>query len=390
MTCQDAKNIQNCRMATSCGSIKYLGRNRRNCYAVHPPTTEFTIDGIPKTPKALCYVDDWMKGFSVLTAYKAGTYVPGMEKELSADMCPNDTDIIQKILADYALIKGVEPAAAGKSFREVFEDYYLDKFGAEYGHKGKKKSMEYSMAAAFKNCSALHAMPFKSITKSELQKNLDNCGLKHSSLELILTLYHQIYYYALSVDECEKDYSKFVTIRKEDDDKSGIPFLDDELKILWDHKENETAEMLLIMCYSGYRISAYKSLEINLKEWYFKGGVKTKTGRNRIVPIHTGIRSLVKRRMQKYGKIMPVSEQAFRNDMKEFISGKNFHQHEQPHTPHDCRTTFSTLCEKYKVNENDRKRLLGHSFGNDITNARYSLRTLEELREEIEKIKVCY
>lgn len=59
----------------------------------------------------------------------------------------------------------------------------------------------------------------------------------------------------------------------------------------------------------------------------------------------------------------------------------------EKHTPHDCRHTFSRLCEKYEVNENDRKRMMGHSFGNDITNAKYGHRTLEELRTQIEKIK---
>lgn len=48
------------------GSFKYLGKGRRSPYAVHPPTTEFTLGRVPKTPKALCYVDDWMKGFAVL------------------------------------------------------------------------------------------------------------------------------------------------------------------------------------------------------------------------------------------------------------------------------------------------------------------------------------
>ena len=33
---------------------------------------------------------------------------------------------------------------------------------------------------------------------------------------------------------------------------------------------------------------------------------------------------------------------------------------------------------------------LGHSFGNDITNGVYEHRTLEELRVEIEKIKIEY
>lgn len=62
----------------------------------------------------------------------------------------------------------------------------------------------------------------------------------------------------------------------------------------------------------------------------------------------------------------------------------------EKHTPHDCRHTFSMLCEKYGVNENDRKRMLGHSFGSDITNGIYGHRNLEELRNEIEKIEVCY
>ena len=59
----------------------------------------------------------------------------------------------------------------------------------------------------------------------------------------------------------------------------------------------------------------------------------------------------------------------------------------QRHTPHDARHTFSMLCEKYRVNENDRKRMLGHAF-QDITNKVYGHRTVEELRKEIEKIKI--
>ena len=44
------------------------------------------------------------------------------------------------------------------------------------------------------------------------------------------------------------------------------------------------------------------------------------------------------------------------------------------------------LLEKYGVSENDRKRMMGHSFGKDITNKVYGHRTLEDLRAEIEKI----
>ena len=68
----------------------------------------------------------------------------------------------------------------------------------------------------------------------------------------------------------------------------------------------------------------------------------------------------------------------------EMIPRNGMHRH---HTPHSCCHTFSRLCESYGVREADRRRMLGHSFGNDITNGVYGHRRLEELREQIEKIE---
>ena len=63
----------------------------------------------------------------------------------------------------------------------------------------------------------------------------------------------------------------------------------------------------------------------------------------------------------------------------------------EKHTPHDCRHTFSKLCEDSHVNENDRKRMLGHSFSTDVTNRGYGHRDLKDLKIEIEKIdKECF
>ena len=74
----------------------------------------------------------------------------------------------------------------------------------------------------------------------------------------------------------------------------------------------------------------------------------------------------------------------FRRDMKNTLQKLGLPER----TPHSCRHTFSHLCESYGVREADRKRMLGHSFENDITNGVYGHRTLEELRTVIEKIKV--
>ena len=55
-------------------------------------------------------------------------------------------------------------------------------------------------------------------------------------------------------------------------------------------------------------------------------------------------------------------------------------------TPHSCRHTFHRLLERAGVGEADRKRLMGHSLKEDITNGVYGHRGAEEIRTEIEKI----
>ena len=140
------------------------------------------------------------------------------------------------------------------------------------------------------------------------------------------------------------------------------------------------------MCYSGFRIVAYKDMIVDLDRGYFEGGVKTPNSKGRIVPIHSGILYLVERRISRLGSLLPKSPQNFRNRMYALMDRLGF----EKRTPHDCRHTFSALCEKYKVAENDRKRMLGHSFQRDITNAVYGHRSLEDLKDEIEKIKICY
>ena len=381
-------------MATN-GSIKYLGKGRRNPYAVHPPTTEFTLDGVPKTPKALCYVSDWLIGFAVLTAYKAGTYYPGYEKTLAATAEISDSKLIQSILADYNLTKASDEKleAAKKTFSNVYEEFYQWKYERDQSRKFSEASKN-STRAAYKNCSAIHDKVFADLRHQDLQNIVDACPLKHASKELIVSLMHQMYSYAEIYELCDKDYSIHVRINTEDDDEHGVPFTDDEMRILWKNKENDVIQMLLIMCYSGFRITEYSRITIDLEAGSFHGGIKTRSSKIRTVPIYSGIYDMVVYRCEKYGikNILGCQTQKFRKDMTAVLSdlGIAIAPTGEKHTPHDCRHTFSSLCEKYEVKENDRKRMLGHSFKGDVTNDVYGHRTLEDLQNEIEKIKICY
>ena len=154
------------------GTIRYLGSGRRNCYAVHPPAVIDALGHVQR-PAALCYTDDWIKGFTILTAYKAGTYQPGMERELKVSET-NDADVlVQRIISDYSTIKGVEdkhPEIKEPTFTEVYEKFMHWKF-EENKNVILSKASRNNYQVAFKNCKAIHNIIFSSAQARRITKS---------------------------------------------------------------------------------------------------------------------------------------------------------------------------------------------------------------------------
>lgn len=333
------------------GSIKKLSGNRSRPFAAYPPTKEFNLNGSPVTQPAIGYYEDWHKAFDALREYSANPY---------------------------------DLAHENITFSELFDLYFKAKYIDNKKKKFSKASI-YSTQAAFKNCPALHNRKFKDLRKYDLQNVVDSCMLKHASLELIVNLFKQMYKFAKENDITDKDYAEFVKINIPDDDESGEPFTQEELNMLWNNKNNDTVQFILVMIYSGFRIKAFETIEINQKEQYFKGGVKTQAGKNRIVPIHNSILPYALTFQSFNFNANTFREKSFYPTLQllgidETISGKK-------HTPHDCRHTFSWLCDKYKVDDLSKHLLMGHSLGGDVEKSVYGHRTIEELRTEINKIK---
>lgn len=378
------------------GSIRKLNGKRRNPYAVHPPSVDRNENGNYIRPKAICYVPDWYTGFAVLTAWHAGTYKKGMEAKIaqSVDGAKVDLDeFCTSVLANLELIAGT--AIRQLTFREVMDDWYEFK----HGENCTKQTNAHNDDVVKEYLKPLFDRPFRALSLDDLQRVVNNASsprksksaghtvyLKLSSLKHVVRVLKEIYAYADIRNLCDKNYAQYLKLPEREGIEEGSPFWDDDLKILWENKQDPTVRSLLIMCYSGFRISAWKEMEINLDQMYFKGGVKTAAGRARIVPIHSCIQELVKAAMADHG-IVGCTNSAFSYRMKKTLSDLGL----ADRSPHDCRHTFSRLCESYKVPEADRKRLLGHSLSEDITNGVYGHRSLEELRASIELIKppVC-
>lgn len=372
------------RLPNAYGSIRFLGKGRRLPYAVHPPAKGRDANGNYIRPAAICYVPDWYTGFGVLSAYHAGTYHPGLELEIRKEVEQTKYDLdpfCRRILRDNAAAFQADQKIHRPTLAEVYEQFVKWKF-EESATRNYSKSSRGTYQAGFNWLADLHDKPIGDITLEDLQKAVNDCPKKKGTRKIIALTAKQIFKYAVPHHLVSEDPAQYVVVPAGRDDEPGVPFSVEDLKKLWKKRSDPIAEMLLIMCYSGFRASAYEDMIINLNEKYFQGGVKTAAGRNRIVPIHSVILPLVDKRLKRDGALMSTNAQGLRRKVYPFLKKEGIPRH----TLHDCRHTFSALCEKYNVREADRKRLLGHSFGSDITNGIYGHRTVEELRAEINKI----
>ena len=369
------------------GSIRFLGPGRAKPYAVHLPGKN------AERQKAICYVSDWFIGFAVLTAWHAGVYYPGLEDEIYRKTRPEITgsspnELCSRIIKDYSRMNHRKHGCSIGEIYELFADW-------KYGESAARQLSSDSRAAteaAFELLRPYHSRLLDDVTIQEWQDRVNKLGKQYSrsTVRNVVCLIKNLYGYAVPREMCRKDFGRYIVMPNTKPEVHYEPFTDEELKVLWGRREDPVVKMILVMCYSGFRVSAYvqDDFEVNLDEGYFKGGIKTEAGRNRVVPIHSAILPMLKSMVPQEGE-KPIffcgkSISQFRRDMKVTLCRLGLKEK----SPHSCRHTFSRLCESYGVREADRKRMMGHSFGNDITNGVYGHRTLEELRVEIEKIKI--
>lgn len=349
---KEGKKRAHPRLPNGFGSIVTLSGRRRRPYMARPPVTKFDENGYPIYDKPIGYFADWFEAFEALSEYNKNPY---------------DTD------------------ARSMTFKDVYEAWFREKYELNKNKTYSKSSMDCSRAA-FKNSSALHDQTFSRLNATHFQSVLDNCKKSHASIEHIQNLFKQMSKYALKYDIIDKDYASLTTINQADDDEAGVPFSQEEIKILWDNLDKTYVDTILILIYSGFRIGAMQKLEVNLDEMYFRGGVKTRASKNRIVPIHPAIQDFVEARIASKDGFWPFNCNLYRQCFKKCLEGLNI----GPHTPHDCRHTFATLLSSAKADPLAIKLLMGHSLGGDITEDKYIHKSIFELRIELEKIKVCH
>lgn len=301
------------------------------------------------------------------------------------------------------------------TFAQLYEKWLVEFLKEHESHK-------YRIKAAYKYCSSLYDKKMREISIKDM-KDCINDGkalcikgkykgqMRQASpqtKESMKMLFNSIFAYALEARIVDRNYAKEFSLdkkiaqEKEKNHKEKEAFTFEEMDKLWDSVDYiHFADMILYACYSGWRISELIKLkveDVNLDEKYIIGGIKTQAGKNRIVPIHPKVQSIVEK---YYNEAVSVGSKFLFNDTNSKcgigLSKDQFYTRfnnvmktlgfNNEITPHYTRHTFISRAKECKVNEYILKLIVGHKI-KDITEGVYTHRKLDELKEEINKIKL--
>lgn len=250
------------------------------------------------------------------------------------------------------------------------------------------KSTAENYKSIYNKCGKLYNMPFREIKTTHLQEVIDDN--KHlARVGILKILFSHLYGYAIKNDITEKDYSEFVDVPAQRKKQQKTPFTPQEVATLWKYKDDLIARVVLVLLYTGMRISELLEMEtknINIEGGYMIGGIKTEAGKNRIIPIHAEIMPLVKAQFSEGKKYLFSAKRGGRWAYSNF---RNFHfapymeNLKMDHTLHETRHTFISQADRCGINSTILKRIVGHANG-DIT-LHYTHKETAELLEEMKK-----
>ena len=285
------------------------------------------------------------------------------------------------------------------TFQEVYNALYEEEFSR------MKPATLKSYTSAYNKCEPLYGIKMADIRKMHMQRIMNaHSDLSESSQKNILKLFHIMYKYCLENDICEKDYSRFVQLRSEQEKEIKHPFTREEVHILWENidtvfpfqtgdiKGRKMIGWILFMIYTGVRIGEMlniKKEDVHLEERYIHiPGTKTQSA-DRIIPIHRKIESIISANLEN------DSEYLFSIKGKKTYDGYfrlNFFYPAccyfgMQHKPHECRHTFISFAAASKMDQVLLKKIVGHRAKN-ITEDTYTHVFLADLTKEIDKFEI--
>lgn len=250
-------------------------------------------------------------------------------------------------------------------------------------------SNQGSLRAAYKHCSKYYGTKYRSLRSYQMQDCIDNCGRSYATQNAIKALFGHLDEFAFEIDVIDKMYSQ-LTKAHPIPETTRMPFTDEQINALWKIKDEPWVNTVLIFLYTGFRLNellGMKTDQVNLDECYLQGGIKTASGKDRIVPIHDRIKPFIKDLVNQRNTYLFTFEGKKFNQKKYYECWSEVMEKiDADKTPHEARHTFETRLDNAKGNRKCIDLLMGHK-SKDIGNRVYNHKTIVQLRETISLLK---
>lgn len=259
------------------------------------------------------------------------------------------------------------------TFGEVYEMWKQDK----YGDAGLTKSY----LPAVKYIEPLFRRKLDTFRVIDIETFINDDRIPRTIKHFVKTILNQVFDYAVRHDLTDRNYAVLAKPRIDMAVQAKkTVFRHEEVEKVWKSEPSLKRDIVLILLYTGMRIGECLKLrveDVHMDERYLVTGSKTEAGRDRIIPIHDKIYPVIAEWYGKTkGKLFHITGNPVRDYMTETWN----------HSPHECRHTFATQAMECGMNEEARKRILGHaSVG--VTNKTYTHLDIEFLKTEIAKLK---
>lgn len=250
-------------------------------------------------------------------------------------------------------------------------------------------ALQNSLKSAFKHCSKYYGLQYRNIRAYQMQDTIDNCGCGYATQAAIKNLWGHLDRFAFECDIIEKMYSTITTAPPIPDTKR-TPFIQAQVDALWKIKEDPWVDTVLIYLYTGFRLTELLNMkcdQVNMTDQYFQGGVKSASGKGRIVPFHKRIVPLVENLMDQ-GNIYLFSHNGKKLTPTKYYQfwGTVMEKIEADKTPHEARHRVETDLDNANANKKCIDLIMGHK-SKDVGNRVYNHKTIEQLRDTINLLK---
>lgn len=256
------------------------------------------------------------------------------------------------------------------------------------------ESVPNAYTAAYKRLPNLHDMQFADIRGRHIQGEIDACPLGYSTKKAMKTLCNKLYALAIDCELVTTNYTSTVKLPPKVESRIHKPFPESELSILWQHTDDFSACVALVLCYTGFRpteLAKVRTENVHLAERYIMGGMKTAAGRNRCVPIAKKILPIVSSWYSEANEYLLMSPKdgkpvlTYDRMRSVWETSPALKLLPQQHLPHDGRHTCATMLDNAGVNLKTAQLILGHA-SHDVTRRVYTHKTIQQLIDAIDSI----